>query len=387
MRIAFVSYHYWPPDFGGELLISIERLRSLVAGDCEVTVLTSGRPGFARSQPDEGLEIRRSPVVHHTRPGRLVRRFVFFFWACWQLARSHFDVLHVGTSGAIGPLSHAFAAWSFCVLARLKGARSVVVHSLADSETSAFDGRGWEGFWRQRYFAAFDHIVAVSPALYHALLPHFPSKATLIPYGIRDDLFNRCCQATREALRREKGVGDAAVVFAFLGTVGRRKGFDLLAQAFAELAREHLNWYLWVIGPRTRVENQNLDEREVAEVTQPLQSAGTRVTFWGRVDDRAQLSRILSASDVFVFPTRREGMGIAPIEAMAVGLPVIIARIPGVTDLANVEGETGFYVPPGDLEALKAAMLRLGGGQRAAPEDGPARRRSRAGAICLERLH
>jgi glycosyltransferase involved in cell wall biosynthesis len=72
------------------------------------------------------------------------------------------------------------------------------------------------------------------------------------------------------------------------------------------------------------------------------------------------LSRILSASDGFVFPSRREGMGIAPLEAMAVGVPVIVSRIPGITDLASVEGDTGLYVPPGDLLGLKAAMLRLG---------------------------
>jgi glycosyltransferase involved in cell wall biosynthesis len=53
-------------------------------------------------------------------------------------------------------------------------------------------------------------------------------------------------------------------------------------------------------------------------------------------------------------------MGIAPMEAMAVGLPLIIARIPGVTDVANIDGDTGLYVPPGDLQSLKTAMLRLG---------------------------
>jgi glycosyltransferase involved in cell wall biosynthesis len=53
-------------------------------------------------------------------------------------------------------------------------------------------------------------------------------------------------------------------------------------------------------------------------------------------------------------------MPISPLEAMAVGLPLIISRIPGVTDLANIEGETGYYMPPGDLGDLKAAMLRLG---------------------------
>jgi glycosyltransferase involved in cell wall biosynthesis len=98
----------------------------------------------------------------------------------------------------------------------------------------------------------------------------------------------------------------------------------------------------------------------VAEVTRSLNSVRERVVYWGRVDDRDALSRILSASDVFVFPSRREGMGIAPLEAMAVGVPTVVSRIAGVTDLANVEGDTGLYVVPGDLPGLKAAMLRLG---------------------------
>jgi glycosyltransferase involved in cell wall biosynthesis len=98
----------------------------------------------------------------------------------------------------------------------------------------------------------------------------------------------------------------------------------------------------------------------VEEVTKPLAKLADRVVFWGRVDDRCLLSQILSASDVFVFSSRREGMGIAPMEAMAVGVPVIVSRIPGVTDLVNIDGETGYYVAPADLDALKTAMLTLG---------------------------
>jgi glycosyltransferase involved in cell wall biosynthesis len=142
--------------------------------------------------------------------------------------------------------------------------------------------------------------------------------------------------------------------------VGRRKGFDLLAQAFADLTAQHSNWHLWVIGPHTREQNPNVDDDEVAEVTKPLESAQRQVTFLGRIDDRSTLSGVLSAGDIFVFPTRKEGMPISPMEAMSVGLPQIITCIPGVTDLANIEGETGCYIPPGDFVALKDAMLRLG---------------------------
>lgn len=359
MQILFVSYQYWPPDFGGELLASIERFQSLASRGCSVTVLTSGRVGFPSHEVQRGVNVHRSPIIGKNRPGRLLRRVVFILWVCWRVIPSRFDVLHFGSSGAIGPMSSAISTKVLLLLAWLKGARTVIVHSLADTEQSAFDTHGWKGFWHKASFSGFDCIVAVGPAIYEGLRTHFPNRVTLLPYGVRDDVFTRSLEARRR-LRAEKAVEDSDVIFTFLGSVGRRKGFDLLAQAFAELAPRHPDWRLWVVGPRTRLENQNIDESEVANVTRALREVEDRVTFVGRVDERASLSQILSGGDVFVFPSRQEGMPIAPMEAMAVGLPLIIARIPGVTDLASIEGETGLYIPRDDLGALKAAMIRLG---------------------------
>ncbi|MGQ9517899.1 MAG: glycosyltransferase family 4 protein, partial [Anaerolineae bacterium] len=173
-------------------------------------------------------------------------------------------------------------------------------------------------------------------------------------------IFTPLEEETRRHVRAEFGAGEEDVVFTFLGTVCRRKGFDLLAEAFASLALQHPNWRLWVIGPRSYAESQNLRDEEAQAVMAPLRGLDFQVRYFGRVDDRAKLARLLGASDVFVFPSRREGFGLAPVEAMAAGVPVILARIPGVTDLANLEGETGLYVPPDDAEALRQAMERLG---------------------------
>ncbi len=359
MRILFVSYQHWPPDFGGELLASIERFQSLAARGCSVTVLTSGRVGFPSHEVQKGIDVHRSPIIGKNRLGRLLRRVVFILWVCWRVIPSRFDVLHFGSSGAIGPMSSAISTKVLLLLARLKGARTVTVHSLADTEQSAFDTHGWKGFWHKASFSGFDCIVAVGPAIYEGLRTHFPNRVTLLPYGVRDDVFTRSPEARRR-LRAEKAVEDSDVIFTFLGSVGRRKGFDLLAQAFAELAPDYANWHLWVIGPYTREQNQNVDDYEVAQVTKPLESVGQQVIFWGRIDDRATLRRVLSAGDIFAFPTRKEGMPISPLEAMSVGLPQIITLIPGVTDLANIEGETGYYIPQADLGALKDAMIRLG---------------------------
>ena len=360
MNIILVSSTYWPPHFGGELKIAIERLQTLAQRGHRVTVLTSGCPGFPAKAVDRGLEVLRSPVIGRSRPARLLRHLVFFGWALRHLAQGRYDAVHLGSMPGVDLATDALAAFILAGIARPRGARTVTVHALADSETATLDLSGIRGFWKRLYYRNIDHIVAVSPALHAPLQAHFPQKAVLIWNAVRDDIFVPLDDATRQRVRAEAGIREDEVVFTFLGTVCRRKGFDLLARAFARLAPGHPDWHLWVIGPRTRAESQNLDEAEAQEVAAPLAGLEGQVRYFGRVDDRHALARLLGASDVFVFPTRREGMPLAPVEAMAAGVPVILSRIPGVTDLASVEGETGLYIPPSDAEALRQAMEHLG---------------------------
>ena len=84
------------------------------------------------------------------------------------------------------------------------------------------------------------------------------------------------------------------------------------------------------------------------------------IKYWGRIDNRDELTTILASSDVFVFPSRKEGMPLAPMEAMSAGVPVIISRIPGVTDQASIEGVTGRYIQVNDADELRNAMIELG---------------------------
>jgi len=359
-RILFVTYNFWPPQFGGELILSIERFQGLAERGFDVTALTSGHPDFLSFQVEKGIKIFRSPVIGHSRVARLVRRMVYFLWACWMMFRTSFDIYYQGDTSGIDHVTSALDVWLWVQIAHWKKARAVIVHSLADSERSAFDPTGWAGFWRRILFGSFDWIVAVSPGLYRGLKPVFPKSARLIVNGVMDDIFSPLNASSRRQFRYEHDISDEQVVFSFLGTVGARKGFDLLAQAFASLVGKYPDWRLWVIGPHLPSHSQNLDVADVEQVTQWLKPFPDKVMFWGRINDRLRLNRLLSASDVFVFPSRREGMGLAPVEAMSAGVPVIIARIPDVTDLANLDGETGYYAPVGDVEALASAMERLG---------------------------
>jgi starch synthase len=78
------------------------------------------------------------------------------------------------------------------------------------------------------------------------------------------------------------------------------------------------------------------------------------------VRDRTAIQRYLSAADVYTLPSRHEGFPVAPIEAMASGLPVVAADAPGVPDiLEGGEASGGIVVPRGDATALAEALGRL----------------------------
>jgi starch synthase len=78
------------------------------------------------------------------------------------------------------------------------------------------------------------------------------------------------------------------------------------------------------------------------------------------VNDRTVIQRYLSAADVYTLASRQEGFPVAPIEAMACGLPVVAADAPGVPDiLEGGEVSGGIVVPREDATALALALGRV----------------------------
>lgn len=358
MKIAFVSYHYWPPYFGGELLLSIERFNSLVERGHAINVFTSGIPGMPAEEIVDGLQIYRSPMIHNSRWGRGMRRILFPLWVRWKLQQYKPEIIHNGGVGGIGSINNWLGYALINRWAKLNNAKTVAVHSLADSNSEAFSQGGWWSFWRNRSFDGLNKIVSVSPLLDQGVKMVFPEKAELLTLGIRDDLFVPISDEKRYQIRDELEIANDEIVFSFLGTVNERKGFDLLMEAFSNLMQENSKIKMWVIGPYSKEENQNIDGSNDAYHKQSLDT-NEQICFLGRIDDRSYLASLLASSDVFVFPSRREGFGLAPVEAMAAGVPVIVSRIEGVTDLANVDGETGFYIEVGDVSGLLEIMRKL----------------------------
>lgn len=85
--------------------------------------------------------------------------------------------------------------------------------------------------------------------------------------------------------------------------------------------------------------------------------AGLPVKFMGYLRGE-RLSQAYASADIFVFPSRLETFGLVVMEAMAAGLPVVAARVGGVTDIVR-EGETGYVFDSGDINRLVAGLRKI----------------------------
>jgi glycosyltransferase involved in cell wall biosynthesis len=156
----------------------------------------------------------------------------------------------------------------------------------------------------------------------------------------------------RAAARAELGIGADALVVGWHGRVEiDHKGLDLLVEAIRMLRARH-DVVLLLVGGGKDV------DRLRSLLAEP---AVDNVRFVAEfVRDRARLARYLSACDVYAFPSRREGFPVAPVEAMACGVPVVAADVPGIAEiLAGGETGGGIIVRRENPAGLADAVARL----------------------------
>lgn len=164
----------------------------------------------------------------------------------------------------------------------------------------------------------------------------------------------------REDIRQELDVPSTAVVLVFVGGIVERKGVDVLLRAFIDASYSHPSLYLLLIGSKNKSEYPFIDEDFVNNLTALLRDHDLqdRARLIGLVQNRQKLSKIYRASDIFVFPSRKEGMPNAMLEAMASGLPVIVSNLSVFRKIITHE-ENGMIVPLDDVTALKNMILSL----------------------------
>ena len=199
------------------------------------------------------------------------------------------------------------------------------------------------------YFPFFDHHTAVSEhaatELVAAAQGHAVKRGIWIrPMGVDAARFSpsQRSQAMRQYLLQQAKAPAGATLLLYAGRLAPEKNLPLLIEMMQQLADR--DYRLILVGDG--IQREQL-ERQAAE------QAPGKVCFLEHITDRERLAEVYASSDVFVHPNPREPFGIAPLEAMASGLPLVGANTGGITSYAN---QTNAWLADPEPAAFAAAV-------------------------------
>ncbi len=213
--------------------------------------------------------------------------------------------------------------------------------------------------WRARMWKQLDKwsarlvnrgFIAVSEAVRTDYARHFGLSDIKLVYNYLDlERFYPPSPEERRTSRARLGVADEDFVVLNVARLSWEKGHRALLQAVAAVRQRapHLQLFLMGDGP---------DRSGLQALASELGITDT-VRFLGSGRD---VEAVLAAADLFVFPSLGEGLGIALMEAMAMGLPSVGTRVDGISELVQ-DGLDGVLVPANDPDALARSILALCG--------------------------
>lgn len=182
---------------------------------------------------------------------------------------------------------------------------------------------------------------------------------------------------TKAKLRRELGL-DTERICIFVGRLSDEKNLDVLIHAWKDVRAKFAGARLLILGAGGAYRNV---ERQLRDLVGQLELSEA-VQFMGHVE---RAKDYVLASDVFILPSRTEGMSNALVEALACGAAIVATDIPGNTELC-ADRENALLVPVGDAVATAAAIEEVLASPKLAERLGKAARRTAEERLSVDRM-
>jgi glycosyltransferase involved in cell wall biosynthesis len=267
-------------------------------------------------------------VFEYTKPGMLGVRSPFLIQQIRNATdRFRADIVHAHTGNA-----HTIATSAFL------GSLPVVTTRRVDFAIKQ------NYFSRKKYTAPGQHFIAISNGVRDVLLSGGVAAETisLVHSGVE---FHRVRDGNGRKLRGEWLEEDFGPLIGFVGALVDHKAPWILAQAAPMIRRELPGARVVFIGEG--------ECRPSIEAIRNEHPEAIILAGW-----RSDIADCYAALDIFVMPSKLEGLCTSLVDALAVGVPSVASRAGGIPDVV-VDGETGVLVPPEDATALAQAVVEL----------------------------
>ena len=348
VRSCMLSF-YFHPSYSGSAVQARSLGRHLLKRGVIPWIVSANLTRSPSRETVDGLRLHRLPVLN-TRSNELQ---IASFWlsVTWFLLRNRrsIDIIH-----AHGTFQHAIAS----IVGRWLRKPTILKIAMAHSDI-AFRGQGRiTGRVNRALVSRFDCYIATSAEVYEECMEVGldPARIRRIPNGVDTEMFRPSASPeARNQLRQVLKLPNCQIV-CFVGVIDARKNVDGILRIWKTVQAAVGLGHLVLIGPQSR------DERSVMglfyqELMRFVEENGLSesVTFVGETND---VAAYLQCSDVFLFPSRREGMPNVLLEAMASGLACVASNIGGSMDMIRHD-DNGCLFDVDDETGMAAAVERL----------------------------
>lgn len=331
MKIGFFTDGYLPQINGvatstEELAVSLRKIKN------KVTVVAPNFPNFK----DKGKNVLRLKSVKIYRNPDIRIAYMFPDRILGQVITKDFDAIHGFSGGSIPSLGLA--------LAKMKRKPYVFTYNTRWNQYTHYilNGRVVKPKAVEKAMTVFcnrcDAIIAPANFVKEELLSFGVKRPiTVIPNGVDIEKFDK---AKKGLIRKKLKIKKDGKIVLYLGRLAKEKSIDFLIRVFAKVEKKNPNTYLLIAGDGPYKE-------KLENLVKNLNLTG-KVIFLGLVAFK-DVPSVYKEADIFAFASQTETQGMVVLEAMASGLPVIVAKDRVFQDVIE-NGVDGFLVEKKEAE-------------------------------------
>ena len=308
-------------------------------------------------------------LLNHARAGD---RTAFSYRAAYLVDRPHSVVEDLRTEGVpvrrLGNGRIANPRWIRDLLAELRSGEVDILHvhsplpgsiarvvlavtrrrvNVMVTEHNRWDRYARPTRWVNRAtFGLNDAALAVSADCRSTMPPRIQGRVRVLEHGIDADVVLKSLDQ-RQRVREDLGIAADAIVVGTVANLREQKNYPLMLATAKRALAEHPDVVFLAVGQGPLESSLNLLHVELG--------LGDRFRFLGF---RSDASDVMAALDVFMLSSHHEGLPVALMEAMTLGLPIVSTAVGGIPEMVT-DGEEGRLVPDGSERELTQALIEV----------------------------